>query len=106
MGEFCFESAQNEVLQVLCKIAIPNFSDFSHKVKTEERLELVHIFFVLGFLGKKGPKMNFLSLKVELSPSKKNRLICFNESPLKMMKNAFYFILKALFVLKIFKFLC
>ena len=27
------------------------------------------------------------------------------ESPLKMMKNAFYFILKALFVLKIFKFL-
>ena len=31
--------------------------------------------------------------------------ICFNESPLKMMKNAFYFILKALFVLMIFKFL-
>ena len=27
------------------------------------------------------------------------------ESPLKMMKNAFYFNLKALFVLKIFKFL-
>ena len=26
------------------------------------------------------------------------------ESPLKMMKNAFYFTLKALFVLKIFKF--
>ena len=31
--------------------------------------------------------------------------ICFNVSPSKMMKNAFYFILKALFVLKIFKFL-
>ena len=31
--------------------------------------------------------------------------ICFNESPLKMMKNAFYFILKALFVFKISKFL-
>ena len=30
--------------------------------------------------------------------------ICLNESPLQMMKNAFYFILKALFVLKIFKF--
>ena len=28
-----------------------------------------------------------------------------NESPLKMMENTFYFILKALFVLKIFKFL-
>ena len=32
-------------------------------------------------------------------------IICFNVSPSKMMKNAFYFILKALFVLKIFKFL-
>ena len=31
--------------------------------------------------------------------------ICFNEIPLKMMKNAFYFILKAFFVLKIFRFL-
>ena len=31
--------------------------------------------------------------------------ICFNDSPSKMMKNAFYFILKALSVLKIFKFL-
>ena len=28
---------------------------------------------------------------------------CFNKSPLKIMKNAFYFMLKALFVLKIFK---
>ena len=30
---------------------------------------------------------------------------CLIESPLKMMENAFYFILKALFVLKVFKFL-
>ena len=36
---------------------------------------------------------------------KKNCFIYFIESPLKMMKNAFYFILKAFFVLKIFKFL-
>ena len=35
----------------------------------------------------------------------KNCDICFIKSPLKMLKNAFYFILKALFVLKIFKFL-
>ena len=35
----------------------------------------------------------------------KNRFICFNKSPLKMMENAFYFIWNALFVLKIFKFL-
>ena len=44
-------------------------------------------------------------LKVGLSPSKKISVICFIESPLKMMKNAFYFILKALFILKMFKFL-
>ena len=34
----------------------------------------------------------------------KKCFICFNESPLKMMKNAFYFVIKAFFVLKIFKF--
>ena len=45
------------------------------------------------------------SVKVRLSPSKKICVICLIESPLKVMKNAFYFILKALFVLKIFKFL-
>ena len=38
-------------------------------------------------------------------PSKKNCIICFIESPLKIMKYAFYFILKALFVLKILRFL-
>ena len=43
--------------------------------------------------------------KVRLPPSKKICVICLIESPLKMLKNAFYFILKALFVLKIFKFL-
>ena len=48
-------------------------------------------------------KINFL--KVGLSPSKKNCVTCLIESPLKMMKNAFHFNLKALFVLKIFKFL-
>ena len=44
-------------------------------------------------------------IKVELSPSIKNSVILFIDSPVKMIKNAFYFILKALFVLKIFKFL-
>ena len=45
-----------------------------------------------------------LILKGGLSPSKKICVICFIESLLKMMKNAFYLILKALFVLKTFKF--
>ena len=42
------------------------------------------------------------SIKVGLSPFKKKFFISFNDSPSKMTKNAFYFILKALFVLKIF----
>ena len=46
--------------------------------------------------------INF-AIKVGLSPSKKYCFICFNDSPSKMMKNPFYFILKVLFVLKIFK---
>ena len=47
-----------------------------------------------------------LIFKVGLSLCKKICFICFNESSLKVVKNAFYFILKkALFVLKIFKFL-
>ena len=36
---------------------------------------------------------------------KKKCTICFAESPLKRIKNAFYFFLEALFVLKIFMFL-
>ena len=44
-------------------------------------------------------------LRSGLSPSKKICFICLNESSLKIKKNALYFILKDLFVLKIFKFL-
>ena len=44
-------------------------------------------------------------IKVGLSPSKKICIISLIESPLKMMENVFYFVLKGLFVLKIFKFL-
>ena len=43
-------------------------------------------------------------LKAGLPSSEKVGPICFNTNPLKMMKNAFYFNLKALFVLKVFKF--
>ena len=49
--------------------------------------------------------MNPVQLKVALSPFKKNCVIFLIESPLKMMKNAFCFILKARFLLKLFKFL-
>ena len=43
---------------------------------------------------------------VDFNLPKKLGFFCFNESPLKMIETAFYFtLLKALFVLKIFKFL-
>ena len=45
------------------------------------------------------------SLKLDSHLPKKIFFIRFSESPLKMMKNTFYFIIKALFILKIFKFL-
>ena len=41
-------------------------------------------------------------LGVGLSSTKKVSFTCFSRSHLKLMKNAFYFILKALFVRKIF----
>ena len=51
-------------------------------------------------------KLEFLtySLKSDSHLAKKC-VISFTENPLKMMKDAFYFILKVLFFLKIFKFL-
>ena len=50
-------------------------------------------------------KLSYLLFEVRLSFSEKVRFICFNEKHLRMMKNAFYFVLKAVFVFKIFKFL-
>ena len=44
--------------------------------------------------------VNTKILKVGLSPSKKICFIWFNGSSLKMMENAFYFILKAFLVFK------
>ena len=46
-----------------------------------------------------------VTLKMDIHLPTKIFFACFDESPLKMMKNAFYFILKSLFVLEIFKFL-
>ena len=55
--------------------------------------------------GTKGHLSTVCKLKPDSHLSKKIFIIRFNDSPPKMMKNAFYFILKALFVLKIFTFL-
>ena len=51
------------------------------------------------------PENQFSLVKAGLSSSKKVCVISLIESPLKIMKNVFYFYLKARFFLKIFKFL-
>ena len=40
--------------------------------------------------------ITLVRLKIGLSPSKKVAFVCFNESPLNMMKDASYFMLEAL----------
>ena len=79
------------------------------EVDKEANLYKLIVAFILAgfklsipFVDKAIPKVTF---KVGLSPSKFFIIICFNDSPSKVKKNAFYFILKGLFVFKIFKFL-
>ena len=50
-------------------------------------------------------KLTFYILKSDSYLPKKFGIFASFESPLKIMTNAFYFILKAFFVLKIFRFL-
>ena len=64
------------------------------------RLKIV--IFYSSFIEK---MQTMYSIKVGLSPSIKNGFICFNERPLKTIKDVFYFILRAIFILKIFIFL-
>ena len=63
-----------------------------NKKYSENRLEM-NFQILLDFIRDLKSDSHFLSL------------FCVNESALKMMKNYFYLILKALFVLKMFKFL-
>ena len=50
-------------------------------------------------------RSNYWKLELNFHLPKKNCFICFNLSPLKIKKNAFYFILKPLFVPKTLNFL-
>ena len=79
-------------------------SDFSYATGEEIKNE------ILNLLSKKSTSKGVISTKVlknniqvGFSPSKKICVICLIESPLKMIKNVFYFVLKAP-VFKTFKF--
>ena len=68
-------------------------------------------FFIKNFFSKCEQICSFLRIWLHLlrkplnSDSHLIKKFCFNESSFKMMKNAFYFILKTLVVIKISKFL-
>ena len=69
--------------------------------QTQFSFHAEHDLFILIFNELNSSNM----LETERSPSKKFCVICFIESPLKVMKNVFFFISKALFVHKIYLFL-
>ena len=75
-----------------------NTSAYNNTLDTEVVVPLKYLSNIWRFL-------DFPSVKVGLSPSKKISVICFIKSPLKTMENTFYFTSKAFFVLNIFKFL-
>ena len=113
-------------LQARCNIHHPGFRKVMLKIYVSSMLmscslkihKSAFFFFLLffqferacsGMLYFAATEVQELPLSTSLSILKSNShfqkkiFICFNDSPSKMMKNAFYFILKVLFVLKMFK---
>ena len=92
----------------------PAISQWSHLVSQQQSTKHMTITVATlksPLLFSQGPYPNHIHPRntlvidhIGLSPSKKNCFIFSNKSPLKVMKNAFYFILKAFFVLKRFNF--
>ena len=78
-----------------------NFSEFTSKPLNSRSVASKDFTKVINLINS---LITLLLLKSDSHPLK-DCLIYFTESPLKRMKNAFYFILKALFNLKLFKFL-
>ena len=79
------------------------FNSFIHK--DEKWSDILRKSCGLSKLGLLTWRRNFPLIKSSRKTTLTFRKSCFNESPSKMMKNAFYFILKSFFILKIFNFL-
>ena len=92
-----------EMLRAFFEILLPNFKPILVGTIYRQPNQLNS----LGVLNENTNKIDSVNNEIyilgDLKPDP--HLLTFIESPLKMMKNAFYFILKALFILKIFKFL-
>ena len=105
MSQILYESFANFALTILCLQislhctwkncyrcrSLGNFDQIYEPLNTIESVTYFNVDLVSNVLG--FPKVG---------PSRKICFICLSERPLKMTKNTFYFILKPLFVLKIF----
>ena len=89
--DFCNFYTKSNIFNKLCKIVI-------FYCQHPFNYELSVFIFVIVM-----DKSMFCTLKSDSHLPNIFIIICFNDSSSKIMKNAFYFILKAYFVLKIFK---
>ena len=107
--QFEFYNSQGLMCSILCsKSALSNNSEMMLSPFSIRLCELMEtgssLFVQIELQKKKTSEREHNDIKVELRPFKKVSFIKrFNESLLNLMKNIFYFILKALFVLKISK---
>ena len=88
-----------------CKMSYLYKYERNTRIKETFLIEIQTLFFhdlFFNYLCAKYCILAEVTSIVGLSPFQNNFFV--NESPLKMMKNTFYFILKALFLLKIFNF--
>ena len=92
---YCFRSAIDDCIT---SILLSKQSHFAHNGALSSWSYFMRTSFRLL-------KSSLRLLKSDSHFPREFLFIFFNESPLKIMKNAFYFILKALFVLRIFRFL-
>ena len=107
--------SSNEFLDILltieCRFTLKHVRDMIIKYSQNNLMFCVFFALVVSTLLATSlckhlflPKKFFIKLR--LSPSKKNFFICLNESTLEMIKNAFYFIVKAFLVCTVIDSLC
>ena len=114
---FWLKQETEEVTKAMSSVTLNDISDFKDLIKAG----VVSVSERMGTRKSVPPQQEKDALRVILQDWGKNwavsmtslksdshlpkRIVCFNDSPSKMTKNAFYVTLQALFVLKIFKFL-
>ena len=92
---FCWRLKRPELNEAITLYSTFFYIEYIHNhLATKRRITM---YIILDYLG--------VTLKSESQLPKKKVFYLFQQKPFKMMKNAFYFMLKALLLLKIFTFL-